>query len=339
MPNQTIERADVSGFVALRTAAVAQDESFNFSLAKVVAILLVVFGHWGVNSLFWIPVTFGLFVFAFSSAYFTSRIYGLNVDTGRFWRRKLERLGLRYWIILSFIAALSLAEGKTVLHWHTLVHYIGLSGVINWAGLPSQSALGAGLWFFTLLLLFYLAYPFLARASRTPLRAGLLALASSVVAVWLQGHVNVGHALWLTVLGFILGVVYGMHKRQVHPGMALLLTVSSCLLLAVLNVVAGYGGMNPALIACASIGIVLWLANGRIASLAPLVQLARLEKYLLEIFLIHTYLFVHPTGNRLADLVLSLITILCAAVVIHHTAARLAGWVFDRAAVRAQPAL
>jgi len=49
--------------------------SYNFKVAKVIAILTVAAGHFLHLQGFWIAVTAGLFVFAFSSGYFTSLKY------------------------------------------------------------------------------------------------------------------------------------------------------------------------------------------------------------------------------------------------------------------------
>ena len=66
--------------------------SFNFSVAKVAAILLVVSGHYFSDSLLWIPVTMGLFLFAYASGRFTSSRYAGNLSLKTFWWRKLVRL-------------------------------------------------------------------------------------------------------------------------------------------------------------------------------------------------------------------------------------------------------
>src|SRR5471032_2893628 len=133
--------------------------SLNFSVAKVVAIFTVLLGHWFSPSILWIPVTIGLFIFAYSSGYFTARIYGARLDIRRFWVNKLERLGIRYWVTLGFLDVVVMIRGGRLFHWHTLVHLFGLSGVLNWLDIHNRSGLGAGLWFFTLLLVFYLVYP------------------------------------------------------------------------------------------------------------------------------------------------------------------------------------
>ena len=84
----------------VRAQAVSAVASRNYSVAKVLSILTVTAGHWFTGTILWIPVTFGLFVFAFSSGYFTSASYGERIERRKFWRNKFQRLGLRYWIFL-----------------------------------------------------------------------------------------------------------------------------------------------------------------------------------------------------------------------------------------------
>jgi hypothetical protein len=321
----------------LQPPRISPEVSHNFSVAKVIAIFTVAAGHWFTGSLLWIPVTFGLFVFAFSSAYFTSRIYGVRIDRARFWRKKLERLGLRYWVILTFLAIVVALRGKTVLHWHTLVHYAGLSGVLNWAHVPSQSGLGGGLWFFTLLLIFYLAYPYLAKLGNSGRTAAVVSAVSIFGAIYLEEHVRVGHELWLTSLGFILGVMYGSHQPRIGAWVAGSAALLGCLTLAGLNAVAHYNGANTALIAATSIGIAVWLAKARLPQWAMMKKVASLETYLLEIFLIHTYLFIHPTGRSPLDFLISMALILVAAVAIHRIAGLLTRLAFDRPPALAVP--
>jgi hypothetical protein len=336
-PLYSVNPAASTGASAKAATSISSAVSHNYSLAKVIAIFTVAAGHWFAGSLLWIPVTFGLFVFAFSSGYFTSRIYGVRIDRGRFWRKKLERLGLRYWVILTFLAVVVALRGRTVLHWHTLMHYAGLSGVLNWAHVPNRSGLGGGLWFFTLLLIFYLAYPYLAKVASSRRAAAAVSLVTAVGATYLQTHVEVGHELWLTSLGFILGVMYGANAPRLSSWLAASLALLGCGLLAVLNAVFHYKGANTALMTMTSIAIAVWLAKTRLPQWSILKSVAILETYLLEIFLIHTYLFVHPTGRSVLDYIISMALILLAAVAINRIAGFVTRLVFDRPTVLAVP--
>jgi hypothetical protein len=336
-PLYSVNRAGSTRASPKPSTSISPAVSHNYSLAKVIAIFTVAAGHWFAGSLLWIPVTFGLFVFAFSSAYFTSRIYGVRIDRGRFWRKKLERLGLRYWVILTFLAVVVALRGKTILHWHTLMHYAGLSGVLNWAHVPNRSGLGGGLWFFTLLLIFYLAYPYLAKVASSQRAAVAVSLVTAVGATYLQAHVEVGHELWLTSLGFILGVMYGSNEPRFSSWLAASVALLGCGLLAVLNAVVHYKGANTALMTLTSIAIAVWLAKTHMPQWSLLKRVASLETYLLEIFLIHTYLFIHPTGRSVVDFIISMALILIAAVAINRIAGLVTRLVFDRPVPLAMP--
>jgi hypothetical protein len=307
--------------------------SFNYSVAKVVAIFTVVLGHW-FGGLLWIPVTYGLYLFAFSSGFFTMKIYGQRVDRQKFWRKKLERLGLRFWVILAVLTVIVALQGKTVLHWHTLVHFAGLSGVLNWIPVPNRSGLGGGLWFFTLLLIFYLAYPYLALMRRSRTGAAVVAVGSVVAAIWLEETVKVGHELWLTALGFILGVAYAAHEVRIRPLLSAAVAFLSCLALLTLNALVGYNGLNTVLITMTSMALAIWLVHAELPRNALTSLIARFDKYLLEIFLMHTYLFVRITGNGLADFAMSLAVVMLVSAVVHRWANILSQRVLDRGTAR-----
>jgi hypothetical protein len=303
--------------------------SFNYSVAKVAAIFMVLLGHW-FGGLLWIPVTYGLFLFAFSSGFFTMRIYGARIDRPKFWRKKLERLGLRFWVILSVLAVIVAMQGKTILHWHTLVHFAGLSGVLNWIPVHNQSGLGGGLWFFTLLLIFYLAYPYLALMRGSCLGTAAVVVASVVAAIWLEETVKVGHELWLTALGFILGVAYAAHEVRIRPLLCAAVATLSSLAMLGLNTLGGYKELNTVLITLTSVSLAIWLVHAELPRTALTRLIARFDKYLLEIFLMHTYLFVHITGNSLADLAITLVLVVLVSAVVHQLADILSRRLFER---------
>lgn len=297
--------------------------SLNFSVAKVIAIFTVVAGHWFTGTVLWIPVTFGLFIFAFSSAYFTSRAYGTEVKRRQFWRKKFERLGPRYWLIMSFLVLILLFKGKSLLHWHSLIHYLGLSGFLNWFDIPNQSALGAGLWFFTLLLLFYIGYPYLAELCKSKSVAFVTTIIASVATLFLEMNVKVGHELWLTLLGFILGVAFGLHDPHVSAKSATVLTGFLCTTLLVLNLFSDYKQLNSVLILGASVSISIMLTRIKLPESKEIGRIAEFEAYLLEIFLIHTYLFIRFTGISALDFFVSLILIVSIAITLNGIISRL----------------
>ncbi len=303
--------------------------SKNFTIAKVLSIFLVVTGHWFTNTILWIPVTFGLFVFAFSSSFFTFKIYGKKIDYRTFWKKKLKRLGVRFWVTTAFLVIFIAINGGVIYHWHTLVHCAGLSGILNWTGTPNGSTLGAGLWFFTLLLLFYISYPFLAKITSNKVHAYVISVFSTVTAIYLESHIQVGYELWLTMLAFLLGVTTGTLNIHLKPGLTLGLFSVTCLALLALNLTFKINQFNTILIFSASFFISLWLTNGTLPGYLFLKGFRKLESCLLEIYLIHTYLFFHFTGNTVADFLLSMSIIIFFALVLNSVAEIITRRVFD----------
>lgn len=306
--------------------------SRNFSIAKVLAIFVVVTGHWFREINLWPLATIALFLFGFSSAFFTGRIYGVEVDVHAFWRNKLRRLGIRYWLILSVLALILLIQGRSIFHWHTIVHFLGLSGVLNLFG-PSSSALGGGLWFFTLLLLFYATYPFLAFRLIASTRASAIMAATTIGLFGLEQFVRLGFSLWLTMLGFIIGTYAGVNRPRLNATVLNISLIAIPLSIAGANFSLRLPEFNMALLVAFSLAISLRLTlPGR--WLGGFSRLVSLEACLLEIYLIHGYLFVHPTGNGVVDFMISLVAIVMTAILLNRAGSILVSWVFKNAPLK-----
>jgi peptidoglycan/LPS O-acetylase OafA/YrhL len=302
--------------------------SQNFSAAKVVCIMLVVSSHWFTGAGMWPFATIALFVFGFSSAFFTGRIYHTEVDVGAFWRKKIKRLGVRYWLILAVLAVLLVAQGRNIFHWHTLVHIAGLSGVLNLFG-PSSSALGAGLWFFTVLLFFYAAYPLMARQLTAGYRTGAVLALVTVALLVLDRNVGVGFSLWTTILGFVLGTAVGVNRLQFKktPLLAVAGTALAGLVLA--NGAFGLRSLNGTFLVLLALAGSLLLTVVDASRVKALLVVGHLEKILLEIYLIHGYLFVHPTGHSATDFAISVALIIAAATALNTAGDHLVRWIFE----------
>nr|WP_314547125.1 acyltransferase family protein [uncultured Massilia sp.] len=309
----------------------ASDVSFNFSVFKVLSMLCVVTSHFPImpNVPTWIPTSIGLVIFAFSSAYFTTRIYGLDLDIAAFSRRKIERLAVRYWFLLFVLAILLLIQGRTVFHWHTVVHVFGLSGFLNLFG-RSESELGAGLWFFTLLLLFYVSYPYLAKLAAISRGEFFYPMLVSLFFIYMDEHVVLPVFMWVTALGFILGVFCGMYEITVSSRASLAMTTLALALLLANNLVFDYRAANGALVAVAAICTNLWLMKASIPRWKPLLALAKLENILLEIFIVHTYLFVYPTGNKVVDYAVTMTLVIVSAWILNILGSALVRVLFNR---------
>ncbi|ALK95184.1 hypothetical protein AB595_27420 [Massilia sp. WF1] len=301
--------------------------SFNYSLFKVLSILMVVTSHWFSNLPLWLPTTVGLFIFAFSSALFTTHGYSGQFDVTAFWRKKLRRLLVRYWFLLFFVSVLVLIEGRTLFHWHSLIHVFGLSAFLDLFS-HNRSGLGKGLWFFTVLLLFYIVFPYLAKLCAASGKDFFLPLVVTALFMFLNLHILPGFALWLTMLGFFLGVYVGMYGTEVSSRLSLTLALGSMLAIFVLNVAFGYKEATQWLVLLVCISINLWILKAHLPQWRPLVALATLETCLLEIFIIHSYFFVHPSGNTVLDFLASLSLIIVLAWILNFAGSKLVRLIF-----------
>ncbi|KPK48813.1 MAG: hypothetical protein AMK72_05955 [Planctomycetes bacterium SM23_25] len=297
-------------------ASLSAKTSANFTLAKVLALLLVVTGHFLPGAALWPVVAVGLFILAFSSGYFTAARYHSHFDTQVFCSRKLLRLGPGLLAVDVFLLVLFLVQGKSgIWTWQTPLNMIGLTGFLNWFGVGNPSPFGRGLWFLTLLLIFYAAYPLLRLASR---RKGLLwATSAGALAACAALHylVPMGHMLWLTAWGFVFGVFAKGTAPSVSPWLSGSLGLVLTGLLVALNGVWGFKELNTPLLFGVAVCAALWLMTARIPGV--FVSVSRpLAGCMLEIYILHTYLFIRATGHVALDLLLTLACVLAVSWVL-----------------------
>ena len=296
--------------------------SRNFETAKVVAILIVACGHFLPPSPFWVVVSVALCLFSFASGYFTALIYGEKPDPLRFVRNKLIRLGPGLLVINLILLALFVVEGKdNIFVWQSLLGVLGLSGWLNWLHLPNPSPFGAGLWYFTLLLLFYVSYPLLARLLSRGLPGIVATFCLLIAALWLSEHIPYGHMLWLTAFCFCFGVAFANQQWKAGPKNTLQL--GGGLILAFLLTRAFVTlPFSTLVVAFSALVVIQLLLTLRLPD--GLHQIFKpLGACVLEIYFFHTYLFVHPTGSIALDLTLSLTIILAVSLAAEKIAGKL----------------
>lgn len=306
--------------------------SVNFDFAKVCAIIIVATAHFFPDTLLWIPATVALFVFGFSSAYFTHIKYRSMFEVGPYWINKIPRLGFPLLAIDLFLLMwCAIYSSQSIWVWQTLPHLIGLGGIVGWFGVPNASPLGGGMWFFTLLLLFYGVYPILRLINRT--RWGSWGLLAAILAMtsYCQVYHPLEYSLWPTIFSFVLGVFIAERSLPSSGMVWAVGGVVSTFAMGILNAVLHINAFNYWLILVLSVCTTLWLLD------APLPgwvsgSVACCTDILLEIYLLHTYLFVTPTGSRIVDFVLSLAVIVAMARVVHT----LANWLARRTMVPLQ---
>lgn len=306
------------------TAAINPQTSFNFTVAKVLAILLVVTGHFFGGSLLWIPVTVGLFVFAYSSAYFTSVKYGDRIEQKLFWLNKIGRLAIPFWLTQGFLLVLFLATGREgIWTWQTIVHWLGQSGWLNWFGVSNDSPFGAGLWFFTLLLIFYLLYPVLSRWNGVSARAHLSLAIAIVLTLVLDHQIKVGHALWLTAFAFWFGV-YAARNPVGGSATGWFFVAGAGALIMLATNHLGVKAFNPVLLVAISIAATLWIDKA-VFPRTFLSWTILIHPALLEIYLIHTYLFVDQDLPNFLRFAISIVLVLVSALVLAWMSRRISG--------------
>ncbi|HUT57308.1 MAG TPA: acyltransferase family protein [Phycisphaerae bacterium] len=298
--------------------------SRNFRFAKALAIVLVFSGHFGTGIPgFWMLVSIGLFVFAFSSAYFTSAKYHEDLDLRAFWKSKLLRLVPSLAMINLFLLGLFLVQRRPgIWNWQTPVSILGLSGFCTWFGIKDQTPFGLGVWFLTLLLVFYAAYPVVRRAARSRLALHTLTWVGLVAAGLLDWYVPMGHALWFTAWAFIFGIFAQRTALALRPLACGIGAFSLAATLFAVNPILGLKVLNFPLLVGMSGCTVLFLLRARVPALAlrPLDYVAPMT---LEIYLLHPYLLLHPAGYPATDYLLSLACVLGVAWLLHRAASLL----------------
>lgn len=208
-----------------------QDISYTFSIAKLAAILTIFTAHY-FGGMGWVPATVALFIMAWSSGFFTACKYMGEFNLARFWRAKIERLGYRLLIVDIFLCSLLLLRQQSGLwSWQTIWALLGLNGFLHWFNIPNPSPLGAGLWFLTLLWLFYLVYPVLERFNRKRAPAIIFIATALVVSMKLYHWNRLDHMLWMTLFAFLFGVFSARYRLRVRAALALLVGGASAVLL------------------------------------------------------------------------------------------------------------
>lgn len=296
--------------------------STNFSLFKTLAVFAVVIAHFSqavVHSssrYLWIAAQLGLGIFAFSSGYFTSTKYGKGFSVKEFWMAKIPRLLGPLLIADVFLCILCLITNKTeVFHWHSIPACLGLSGVFLWFGVVRQTPLGNGLWFFTLLWFFYLLYPFLERVNRQK-NLGLAWLVLSLgIAILLVHRAPFGVAFWETAWFFIFGTYCGQHLKHAAcaPSVVLLLLCAIGIPITKYAWPISYA-LTPLLIGTGA-GLVLLLTSLTFPTRLS-AWLAPLSAVMLEVYVIHTYLFIHIEESLLLALLLSMVMVIAMALIL-----------------------
>ncbi len=290
----------------------SSDISYNFSVAKVLSILMVATGHY-FGGILWIPTTVALFVFAFSSGYFSALKYTGNFSIKQFWIAKVVRLGFGLVFINFFLLLLFVLQGKSnIVTWDSVLGVVGLSSVLNWLNLPYKSPFGSGLWFLTALYIFYLVYPLVERINRNLWRASVFALLMLIVTTFLNFNVHVPYELWMTAFGFLFGSYAATIQIRMPLAMASGILIASVVTMLALNKFWCINSLNYYMMLLASISVCGILLAYRLPDFFARFS-SIFSECIFEIYLIHTYLFLRIHDQNIVGYIASISLILLVA--------------------------
>ena len=287
--------------------------SRNFAVLKLASIMIVFIGHFfkGTFELIWVPTTVALLVFSYSSGFFTEVKYGRSLNISTFYFNKIKRLGLSLTVIEIFLFGLFIFERRQGIYtWQTIINLFGLNGLLNWFNIPNPSPYGRATWFLTLLILFYICYPALQFLTDRMLL--IFTLGFSIICFFLNLYIDVGHALWLTACGFIYGVLVARCNVKIPYRYSIILCIFSFLLMLSFNFQFNINQLNFILILSFSVLFVFSIQSLTIGSHIYGI-FSIFTGCILEIYLLHPYLSVHPTNNLILDFIISVIIVFVSA--------------------------
>ncbi|WP_031595284.1 acyltransferase family protein [Ferrovum myxofaciens] len=298
------------------------DISYNFSVTKVMCILMVATAHY-FGGLLWIPTTVALFVFAFSSGYFSASKYHGDFSISRFWKAKLIRLGYSLVVTNCFLLLLFLIQAKSkIFSWDTLLSMVGLNAILSWFGIHNHSPFGNGLWFLAVLWMFYILYPVIERTNRNPKVAFIFILCMLGITTYLNFTVLVGYELWITIFGFLFGTYIATIKSRLPFIYASGILIASITTMLALNKYWGIHSLNYYFILVSAVAICHILLTRRLPDIiGPISSI--LAGSVLEIYLIHTYLFIKTPNYPFLGYVVSMLLIILVAMFLSATRDRL----------------
>lgn len=290
--------------------------SDNFHLAKVAAILMVVTGHY-FGGFLWIPTQAALFIFGFSSGFYSANSHGTSVSFSKFWKSKITRLLIPLCVFQVFVFVICLALRKEALvEWDTALAFFGLSGVLRWIGIERLSPLGNGLWFLTLLWTYYLLFPVIVRILGDKLIGGLLVVLALPSSVALEYYAYQGVFFYSTAWFFLFGTYIGLHRMWFHRN-AMISTLSFAIVATILLKYIFFENIPGVAVIMFGTMIFIHFILRTYITLAKSRIVKLLSGWMLAIYVIHGYLFVHNTDwGKIASFTLSLLLILGVSAIL-----------------------
>ena len=96
-----------------------------------------------------------------------------------------------------------------------MLAFPGLSGVLRWLDMERVTPMGNGLWFLTLLWLFYMLFPLLQRLLGQPLVGGIVVLGWALFSLFLEAYAWQGVFFYTTSWSFVFGCYIGLNRQWI----------------------------------------------------------------------------------------------------------------------------
>lgn len=293
--------------------------SDNFAFFKAISIAFVILGHYYKDvSIIWVPVAFGLMIFSYSSAYFTSLKYKEGFSLREYWIQKANRLGINLLIINLFMGLYCLLSGCIELwSWQTPINFFAMTGFLEWLDLPVSNAFTGGRWFLTVLILFYILYPLLLKIFKGERETFITIIALILLENLLNFKNNPMFGLYITSIGFFYGFAIGKTKFIISKMILIIIFLTSLIVMILLNTWFKMTEYNFILLCLTFFGFAPLIESFPIPNFCKFFGQFS-EKYLLELYLLHAAFFIHPTTNRNLNFILSLFLIVTISMMLWY---------------------
>jgi hypothetical protein len=132
-----------------------------------------------------------------------------------------------------------------------------------------------------------------------------------------------GVSLWITAFAFCFGVYSGRFSLRINPLLPGIIAILSVVAMLALNLKWQIKSYNYFLLLFICISAVSFLMNSKL-SVLPLKVLLVLANCVLEIYFIHTYLFIHPLGySKSISFIISCSVIILTSLILSRISQKL----------------
>ena len=189
-----------------------------FDFVKIISMFVIAAVHFFDVPYSYVGGSIALLTFAFSSAYLLTKNNDREIKLYTYFKNKIIRIYSKIIIVFIFLAGLFYFSGIKFTIGNILQNFFLISGIYNFINKPTEGPFGAGIWFITLLFIFYLVFPTLNRLfvnfGKNKVKQILFTLSCLFVLVIASKTLETsGISLYQTSFGFILGVYAAKNKN------------------------------------------------------------------------------------------------------------------------------